>query len=215
MFTGLVEALGAVRELRADGAGRLLRVEEAVVAQDLPLGASVAVNGVCLTVAERSAANFSFQVGPETLRCTNLGELQAGDRVNLERSLKLSDRLGGHMVQGHVDGLGKIERRERQGEWELLWFTCDRAITRQMVRKGSIAVDGVSLTLVDVTPESFSVALIPHTLQMTTLGFKAAGATVNLETDLFAKMIAKYLEQLPLNELTKKGSSAKPPSELR
>ena len=215
MFTGLVEALGTVREVRPDGAGRLLRVEEVVVAQDLPLGASVAVNGVCLTVVERSAAHFSFQVGPETLRCTNLGELQVGDRVNLERSLKLSDRLGGHIVQGHVDGLGKIERRERQGEWEMLWFTSDRALTRQMVRKGSIAVDGVSLTLVDVTPEVFSVALIPHTLQMTTLGFKGPGATVNLEIDLFAKMIAKYLEQLPLDELTKMGSSAKPPSELR
>ena len=204
MFTGLVEALGTVRELRDDGAGRLLRVADATVAQDLPQGASVAVNGVCLTVIERGANQLSFQVGPETLRCTNLGELCVGDRVNLERSLKAGDRLGGHIVQGHVDGVGKLDRRERQGDWEMLWFTCERALTRQMVAKGSVAVDGVSLTLVDVAPDSFSVALIPHTLQMTTLGVKQPGATVNLETDLFAKMIVKYLDGLPIGDLRRK-----------
>ena len=203
MFTGLVEAMGTVRELRDDGAGRRLRIAEATIARDLPVGASVAVNGVCLTVVEVAADAFSFQVGPETLRCTNLGELAVGARVNLERSLQVGARLGGHIVQGHVDGLGKIARRERQGEWEMIWFTCDRSLTKQMVRKGSIAVDGVSLTLVDVTPDSFSVALIPHTLLLTTLGQKQPPATVNLETDLFAKMIVKYLDELPLAEFKK------------
>ena len=198
MFTGLIEAMGIVRELRADGAGQLLRIEEPLIARDLPLGASVAVNGVCLTVVDAGAAQFAFQVGPETLRCTNLGELHVGDGVNLERSLLVGARLGGHIVQGHVDGLGRLSRRERQGEWEMIWFTCDRALTKQMVRKGSITVDGVSLTLVDVTPDSFSVALIPHTLQLTTLGYKHPPATVNLETDLFAKMIVKYLDELTL-----------------
>lgn len=198
MFTGLSEAMGTVREVRDDGAGRTLLIEESSVAAELPLGASVAVNGACLTVVERQPTSFAFQVGPETLRCTNLGELRAGDRVNLERSLRVGDRLGGHIVQGHVDGLGRLERRERQGEWDMIWFTCEPALTKQMVRKGSIAVDGVSLTLVDVTPGNFSVALIPHTLQMTTLGFKQPSATVNLETDYFAKIIVKYLAELPI-----------------
>jgi riboflavin synthase len=149
-----------------------------------------------LTVVDVGSDVFRFQVGPETLRLTNLGELQRGDRVNLERSLRAGDRLGGHIVQGHVDGLGRLEKRDRQGEWEMVWFTCARELTRQMVKKGSIAVDGVSLTLVDVTADGFSVALIPHTLTATTLGFKQPGATVNLETDLFAKYVAKYIEEV-------------------
>src|SRR5688572_30746745 len=124
MFTGLVEAMGTVRDVREDGAGRTLCIEEANIAGDLPLGASVAVNGVCLTVVERQQHRFVVQAGPETLRCTNLGELRAGERVNLERSLRVGDRLGGHIVQGHVDGMGRLDRRERQGEWEMLWFTC-------------------------------------------------------------------------------------------
>src|SRR5687767_14639893 len=114
MFTGLVEALGTVREVRHEGAGRALRIEETTVAGDLPLGASVAVNGACLTVVEREQNSFVFQAGPETLRCTNLGELRPGERVNLERSLRVGDRLGGHIVQGHVDGMGRLDRRARQ-----------------------------------------------------------------------------------------------------
>ena len=201
MFTGLVEAMGIVRGLKSDGAGKVLRLEQASIADDLPIGASVAINGVCLTVVERAGNSFSFQAGPETLRCTNLGELAVGDRVNLERALQVGDRLGGHIIQGHVDGLGRLVRRERQGEWELVSFTCERALTRQMVAKGSVAVDGVSLTLVNVAPDGFSVALIPHTMQMTTLGWKQPPATVNVETDLFAKMIVKYLDELPLADL--------------
>jgi riboflavin synthase len=198
MFTGLVEALGTVRAIHSEGAGRNLTIAEPTIAADLPLGASVAINGVCLTVVEVADTSFHFQVGPETLRLTNLGELKTGDRVNLERSLRLGDRLGGHLVQGHVDGLGQLDRRELEGEWEMLRFRCGLELTRQMVRKGSIAVDGVSLTLVDVGPDFFSVALIPHTLAVTTLGFKKPGDTVNLETDLFAKYIGKYLDQLSL-----------------
>src|SRR5271166_4561321 len=124
MFTGLVESLGTVRSVVSAGAGTLLAVEEPLIAQDLPLGASVAVNGVCLTVVAGDERSFSFQAGPETLKLTNLGELQAGAKVNLERSLRLGDRLGGHIVQGHVDGVGRIDKRDRQGEWEYIWFTC-------------------------------------------------------------------------------------------
>jgi riboflavin synthase len=193
MFTGLVEALGTVQRVEADGAGRQLILHAPTLADGAALGDSVAINGACLTIVELADGRLSFQAGPETLRLTNLGELKAGDRVNLERALRVGDRLGGHLVQGHVDGLGRLAERFRQGAWEMVWFECPAALAQQMVPKGSIAVDGVSLTLVDVTADRFSVALIPHTLDHTTLGFKQPGATVNLETDLLAKYVQKAL----------------------
>ena len=196
MFTGLVEALGSVRELTPAGAGCRLVVAEPRLAPELALGESVAVNGACLTVVGRDADTFRFQAWPETLRRTNLGDVRPGDRVNLERALRLGDRLGGHIVQGHVDGVGHIAGRQRQGDWETVWFTCPPELAQQMVSKASVAVDGVSLTLVDVGPDRFSVALIPHTLANTTLGFKSAGAAVNLETDLFAKYVQKWAAQV-------------------
>jgi riboflavin synthase len=195
MFTGLVEALGVVRELNADGAGRLLVIEGQAFAAELALGESVAVNGCCLTVVAHDATTCRFQAGPETLRRTNLGDLQPGDRVNLERSLRVGDRLGGHIVQGHVDGVGRIERIASDGEWTTTWFSCPAELSAQMVSKGSVAVDGVSLTLVEVEDARFSVALIPHTLANTTLGFKRPGDPVNLETDLLAKYVQKCVAQ--------------------
>lgn len=192
MFTGLVEALGTVRRVAADGAGRHLLVATPF-ATEVALGESVAVNGACLTVVERDGETCRFQAGPETLHRTNLGELAPGDRVNLERSLRVGDRLGGHLVQGHVDGLGQVAERVRQGDWEVVWFRCPAELAAQMVPKGSVAVDGVSLTLVDVAADRFSVALIPHTLAHTTLGIKQPGSAVNLETDLLAKYVWKCL----------------------
>jgi len=147
---------------------------------------------------DRTEETFSFQVGPETLRCTNLGELAAGARINLERAVAVGARLGGHIVQGHIDGQGRIASRQRQGDWDLVWFHCPPELARQMVPKGSVAVDGISLTVVDVSATGFSVALIPHTLQETTLGFKEPPASVNLETDLLAKYVWKYLEGMNL-----------------
>ncbi len=195
MFTGLVEALGSVTALAAAGAGRELTVRAPQVAGELALGESVAVNGACLTVVARDEHTFRFEVGPETLARTNLGELKAGDRVNLERSLRVSDRLGGHLVQGHIDGVGQVAERLTEGEWVKVWFRCPPGLAAQMVPKGSVAVDGVSLTLVDVGPDRFSVALIPHTLANTTLGLKGPGAAVNLETDLLGKYVWKFLRQ--------------------
>ena len=193
MFTGLVEALGTIRHVHAEDPGKRLTVSAPTLAPELKLGDSVAINGACLTVIAADRETCSFQAGPETLRRTNLGELLPGDRVNLERSLRVGDRLGGHFVQGHVDGIGRIAERQRQGEWETLWFGCLEELAAQMVPKGSVAVDGVSLTLVDVASDRFSVALIPHTLAATTLGFKRPGAAVNLETDLLAKYVWKCL----------------------
>jgi riboflavin synthase len=201
MFTGLVEALGTVTWTDDDGAGgRHLLIAVPDTVPELTVGESIAINGACLTVVELTSQDsipgnppgVRFQAGPETLRRTNLGELQPGDRVNLERALRLSDRLGGHLVQGHIDGVGCIAERQRQGNWQMVWFTCPPELAVQMVPKGSVAVDGVSLTLVDVAVDRFSVALIPHTLENTSLGFKQPGAAVNLETDLIAKYLWKW-----------------------
>jgi riboflavin synthase len=194
MFTGLIESLGVVQTIADDSqGGRRLTIEEPVIAPQLTVGESVAVNGVCLTALNPSHGCFAFDVGPETLLRSNLGQLAPGQRVNLERSLRVGDRLGGHFVQGHVDAVGQIVERQRQGEWEMLRCRCPATLSPLMVSKGSIAVDGVSLTLVDVDVESFTVMLIPHTLAATTLGFKRTADTVNLETDMIAKHIQKLL----------------------
>jgi riboflavin synthase len=197
MFTGLVESLATVKRLQSDGnGGRRLWLALPQFSGELILGESVCINGACLTVVEKNSETCLFQVSPETLARTNLKDLESGDRVNVERSLRVGDRLGGHIVQGHVDGLGHIAERKPQGEWETVWFACPRELTAQMIAKGSVAVDGVSLTLVEVLENRFSVSLIPHTLAHTTLGFKQAGAPVNLETDLFGKYIIKYMAGL-------------------
>jgi riboflavin synthase len=192
MFTGLIEALGTVRRVERVGDGAELFVE-APFAMDTSIGESIAVNGACLTVVSRDETALRFQAGFETLARTDLGELKSGNRVNLERALQFGDRLGGHLVSGHVDAVGRIAKRETHGEFELIWFSCPPEWTRQMISKGSIAIDGISLTLVDVTADRFSVMLIPHTLAVTTLGLKHAGDPVNLETDLLAKYVQKQL----------------------
>lgn len=204
MFTGIVQTLGTVRNLQDDGVGgRTLMIEEPKVAPELILGESVSVNGVCLSVTESERETFRFQVGPETLARTNLGRLQVGSKVNLERALRVGDRLGGHFVTGHVDTVGKIARRSRQTdststEWDTVWIEFPEVWGELMVPKGSIAVDGVSLTLVEVEASRFSVMLIPLTLAHTTLGFKTVGDEVNLETDMLAKHVQKLVRNLSI-----------------
>ena len=199
MFTGLVEALGRVGRVVEESPGRRLSLAWPVTASDsgpepgLELGESVAINGCCLTVVAADGPTFDVQAGPETLLRTNLGGLRAGDPVNLERALRVGDRLGGHFVQGHVDTTAVLRDRRPEGEWEFLAFTIDPAWTPLLVDKGSIAVDGVSLTLVDVASDAFSVMLIPHTLAATTLGSLRPGGRVNIETDILAKHVAKLL----------------------
>ena len=193
MFTGLVEALGQIVHVAEENAGRRLVIAWPGLPAPLALGESVAVNGCCLTVVAAEADAFTVQAGPETLLRTNLGSKRAGDRVNLERSLRVGDRLGGHFVQGHVDTSAALTERRPDGEWEFLAFAIDPEWTELMVPKGSIAVDGVSLTLVDVSESRFSIMLIPHTLAATTLGTLSTGDRVNIEADMLAKHVAKLL----------------------
>ena len=194
MFTGLVESLAPLADLVSEPPGKRLVIREPRFAADAELGESIAINGCCLTLVAVEGDTLGFQAGPETLARTNLGDLTDGSLVNLERSLRVSDRLGGHFVTGHVDGVGALASRHDEGDWSLFWFHNPPHLARQMVSKASIAVDGVSLTLVDVEAERFSVALIPHTLAVTTLGRLREGDRVNLETDLLAKYVQKQLE---------------------
>lgn len=196
MFTGLVQTRGIVRTLEERDGGRTLNVVAPALGSKLEIGESVAVNGTCLTVTACGGDTFSFQVGPETLARTNLGLLTPGDGVNLERALRMGDSLGGHFVTGHIDCTGTILEKSQQGEWLMVWFAFPREFAELLVEKGSIAVDGVSLTLVDVQPEKFSVMLIPHTRDNTTLGRKGPGDTVNLEFDLLAKHVQKLVKNI-------------------
>ncbi|MGZ5291727.1 MAG: riboflavin synthase [Actinomycetota bacterium] len=191
MFTGIVEERGVVRDV---GPGRLA-VGCRTVASDADVGASIAVNGVCLTVVERSAEHLAFDLSEETLRRTSLARLDEGHPVNLERPLTLASRLGGHLVQGHVDGVGELsafERSEDGGAW--LSVRVPAELRRYLVVKGSVSVDGISLTVAAADAETFSVALIPHTLDVTTLGSTRVGDPVNLEVDVIAKYVEALLE---------------------
>ena len=193
MFTGLVQSLAAVQQVVSEPPGVRLVVRDEAIASRARLGDSIAINGCCLTVVQIDGADMSFEAGPETLQRTNLGRLKPGDRVNLESSLRMGDSLGGHLVAGHIDAVGRLERRDEVGSWCTMWFAVPDGLTRQMSSKGSVAIDGVSLTLVDVEANRFSVALIPHTLAATTLGALRVGDEVNLETDVLAKYVERQL----------------------
>lgn len=196
LFTGLVEEKGKVHAVDRIGDTSDLFIEAPIVSEDAALGDSIAINGCCLTVVAIDGNRLTFQAGSETLSRTNLGTLQSGSSVNLERSLKVGQRMGGHYVSGHVDALGTVDQRNDDGEWAEFWFSVPEYLTRQMASKGSITVDGISLTLVNVEPARFSVALIPHTLEVTTLGERAVGDHVNIETDLLAKYVQQQMDQM-------------------
>jgi riboflavin synthase len=193
MFTGLVQTLATIHSVEPAAPGKRLVVETPELAATARLGDSIALNGCCLTVVENSAGRLTFEAGPETLRLTNLGELEPGSRVNLESSLRVGDPLGGHYVTGHVEAVGSVDARHDDRDWSTFWFRFPRELGRYLVPKGSVAVDGVSLTVVDVEDERFSVQLIPHTLTVTTLGGRRTGDRINLETDLLAKYVQKQL----------------------
>ncbi len=193
MFTGIIEEIGLVISSSLTGGSGELRTKATLVLEGCKLGDSIAVNGVCLTVIRIADREIAFDVSAETLRRSNLGKLKRGDRVNLERALAADGRFGGHMVSGHIDGTGTLSGRRREGNAVIFTFSAPTTIARYLIEKGSIAIDGISLTITALVENSFSVAVIPHSLQQTTLGQKEPGATVNLENDLVAKYIEKLL----------------------
>ena len=192
MFTGIVEELGVVEGIEEQSDAVRLTVRGPFVTADVRLGDSIAVNGCCLTVAERDGETFTAYVKQETLTKTSLGALDIGSRVNLERADTPQTRLGGHIVQGHVDGTGRVLRREPSEHWTVVEVELPAELARYLVPKGSVTVDGISLTVVEVETTSFTVSLIPETLARTTLGFKEVGDPVNLEVDV----VAKYVESM-------------------
>ena len=193
MFTGLVETMGTVDEILDQPPGKRFSIDAGLVAEDAVMGASVSINGCCLTVIGINGTKLDFEAGEETLSRTNLGELVLGSRVNLERSLAVGDRLGGHYVTGHIDAVGKLAERRDDPPWAHLRFSMPTELASQVAAKGSVAIDGISLTVVDADRDSFSVALIPHTLDVTTLGDRKVGDRVNLETDVLAKYVERSL----------------------
>ena len=198
MFTGIVEELGEVVAVDALDRAARLTVRGPTVTEELALGDSVAVNGVCLTVADAAGATFTADVMAETLERSTLGQLRPGDPVNLERAAALASRLGGHLVQGHVDATASVLRRRTGPYWDVVRVSLPAQLARYVVQKGSIAVDGVSLTVVAVGPDWFSVSLVPTTLESTTLGRRADGELVNLEVDIIAKYIERLLAPGPV-----------------
>jgi len=194
MFSGIVEEMGAIQNVERTLAGARISILATHIMGDVNIGDSVSVSGTCLTVIEKIETGFVIDASMETLNCTILGTLSAGTPVNLERAVQLNARMGGHLVTGHVDGIGTLRVREQQGNAMLMEFEAPEAILRYCVPKGSITVDGISLTINTVKNYSFEVAIIPHTAKVTTLGLKQVGDTVNLEADLIGKYVERLLQ---------------------
>ena len=194
MFCGIVAEVGIVKSFAKNAQAASLSIEASPAFADVAMGESIAVNGVCLTVVGRQASTFAVDVSPETLRTTNLGELRPGDGVNLERSLSLNDRIGGHLVSGHVDGIGTIRAKRPEANACHYDIQVPKALMRYIVPKGSIGVDGISLTVVACHQDGFQVTIIPHTAAVTIIGGKDRGATVNLECDMIGKYVERALQ---------------------
>lgn len=193
MFTGLIIELGEVVSVRKQERGARFSVKAGSVASEAEMGDSIAINGVCLTVVEKISEVLRFDLSDETLRSSNLGLLKPGEKVNLEPSLRLNSKVGGHFVTGHIDAVGRIRSKSAVGQMYKFVIDVQGRLSQFLVEKGSVAVDGISLTVVDVLHDAFSVVIIPHTAKMTTLGFKAAGDSVNIEVDILGKYVSKFL----------------------
>jgi riboflavin synthase len=208
MFTGIVECIGRVEAIDSIGDLVRFRIDVGPIAEGVSLGDSIAVCGACLTVTAIEENGLSFDAIPETLERTRLGGLSIGEGVNLERAMGAGARFDGHIVQGHVDGMGHVRRYQREGDDVELHVECDRDLAAQLVDKGSVTIDGVSLTVVRVVEDGFHVALIPHTLAVTTLSDLEVGDAVNLEVDLFGKYVKQYLDRI-LPDLVSRGLDAR------
>jgi riboflavin synthase len=195
MFTGIIEDMGAVKRMTRKGEDALLSIDTSMNLNDIKIGDSIAVNGACLTITDKSVTGFSADVSSETLARTNLKFLKSGDTVNLEKSLRLNSFLGGHLVLGHVDGIGKIQEKANRANSIQFCVEIDTAASRYIVEKGSIAVDGISLTVNRCEKNRFYVNIIPHSARNTTLGFKKVADVVNIETDIIGKYVEKLLNQ--------------------
>lgn len=195
MFAGIVEEMGAVTSLDKTLAGTRMTILASTVMSDLKIGDSVSINGTCLTVVTKGEQDFVVEISPETLSVTTMGQLIPGAPVNLERAMKLNERIGGHLVAGHVDGVGTIRSRHQEGNAIFFTIEAPSEILRYCIVKGSITVDGISLTINEVADHSFSVAIIPHTAKVTTLGLKQVNDTVNLESDLIGKYVERLLQE--------------------
>ncbi|PID72381.1 MAG: riboflavin synthase [Desulfobulbus propionicus] len=206
MFTGIIQGLGTVVEKRAAGGGVVLALETDFALTDPEEGESIAVNGACLTARDIVEHRFLADVSPESLSRTGLGDLRVGSRVNLERALRLSDRLGGHLVSGHVDAMATVEERRNAGDFTLFTFSLDSSLMRYVIEKGSITIDGISLTVNSCDHTRFSVSIIPHTLAVTTLGALKQGDKVNIEVDIIGKYVEKLLGEGRGGAEQKKGS---------
>ena len=187
--------MGKVLSVRTRSGGALLQLKADEIAEGALLGDSISVNGACLTVVTKHHGELSFDLSDETLKSTNLGDLHTGDRVNLEPSLRPDSKIGGHFVTGHVDGIGTIHSKAKTGDMWKFAFRVPPAVTQYLVEKGSVAVDGISLTVVDILKDGFTVVIIPHTAQLTTLGFKGDGDNVNVEADILGKYVMKFLRK--------------------
>ncbi|MFO7830612.1 MAG: riboflavin synthase [Desulfuromonadaceae bacterium] len=197
MFTGLIEDLGRIESIQRNSKSFKLRVVTTLPPQEISIGDSIAVNGICLTVVEHTSGTFSADVSPETMQSSNIGSLSVGNTVNIERALRLGDRLGGHMVSGHIDTTGTVVRRVHDDIAVRFTVELPRTFMRYVISKGSIAIDGISLTVNRVTDTTFSVAIIPHSLAKTTLQHYGVGARVNIETDMLGRYIEKLLSHAP------------------
>jgi riboflavin synthase len=195
MFTGIVEEMGAITSMEKTLAGTRMTILASTVMGDLKIGDSVSVNGTCLTVVTKGERDFAVEVSPETLSVTTLGHLTAGAPVNLERAMKLNERIGGHLVAGHVDGVGTIRSRHQEGNAIFFTIEAPSEILRYCIVKGSVTVDGISLTINEVADHSFSIAIIPHTAKVTTLGLKQVNDIVNLESDVIGKYVERLLQE--------------------
>ncbi|GAB6907011.1 Riboflavin synthase [Desulfosarcina cetonica] len=193
MFTGIIEGLGTIAAIQPSGAGSRMVIASDFDLQDSRIGDSIAVNGACLTAVTRQNRQFSVDVSPETLKRTVLGKIKIGERVNLERALKLSDRLDGHLVSGHVDGVGILQERKTLSNAIIITYRVPSALTRYMIEKGSVAVDGTSLTINRLDATTFDVSIIPHTAALTTIGRKKIGDAVNIETDMIGKYVERFV----------------------